>query len=271
MSSLTTRVVSSLFALAILFLITYFFKISGMIVMCLVIAAGGIYEMSLLLFKDGFPRFAKTSFFIFGFLNLVLPVYDFVLMSQLGLVLSFIAVIVLSIIFHKRFSSVDSVLIFISKFIMGLIYAAVLPALIIFVLKAQNGVLWFIALLAIVFSGDTGAFVFGSLFGKTKIAPLLSPKKSLQGSLGGLLFSSLAGFVFSIIIPDVSALLMIALGFMGGLLGQTGDFFESLIKRIAGVKDSGSVMPGHGGVLDRIDGVYLASPLFYIAVYYIIK
>lgn len=271
MSSLATRVISSIFALGALFTITYFFKVPGMVVMCVFIAAGGIYEMSLLLFKEGFPRFAKTSFFILGVVNLIFCAYDVILIQQLGIVLSFLFIVILSIFFHKRFESIESSLVFVSKFVMGLVYAAILPTLIISILKSSDGVLWFVALLAVVFAGDTGAFIFGSLLGKTKIAPLLSPKKSLQGSIGGLLFSSLAGFIFSFIIPGVNPFLMIALGFLGGFLGQTGDFFESLIKRIAGVKDSGSVMPGHGGVLDRIDGVYLASPLFYVAVYYIIK
>jgi phosphatidate cytidylyltransferase len=119
-------------------------------------------------------------------------------------------------------------------------------------------------LLAVVFAGDIGAYIFGSIFGKTKIAPLLSPKKSLQGGIGGLLFSAMAAVGFSYFLPNTPVFVLFFCGLLGGLLGQVGDFFESLVKRVAGVKDSGSIMPGHGGVLDRLDGVLLAAPLFYV-------
>ncbi len=270
MSNLITRVISAFFALVVLWTIIYFFESTGLVVFCVLIATVGLYEMSLLLFRSGFPKYAKTVFFILGLVNLlVASLKDMSFQSPL-LVSTFSVIVVVSLILHKTFSSVDQILLFVSKFVMGIIYAACLPALVISLVQSSHGILWFLCLLTVIFSGDTGAYVFGTLFGKTKIAPLLSPKKSLQGSFGGLLFSSLAGLGFSFIIPEASPILMIILGFLGGVLGQSGDFFESLVKRVAGVKDSGFIMPGHGGVLDRIDGVYFASPLFYIAVNYII-
>lgn len=271
MSNLVIRVVSAFLALSVLFVTVYLFAIPGLVVLCVLIASLGVYEMSLLLFKSGYPRHAKTLFFILGLINLLATYFGNISYQNVFLIGTFSIIVTASLILHKTFRSVDQILLFVSKFILGIIYVACLPALIISLVQVNNGVLWFLCLLTVVFSGDTGAYIFGTLFGKTKIAPLLSPKKSLQGSFGGLLFSSLAGLVFSFIIPETSPIIMILLGFLGGILGQSGDFFESLVKRVAGVKDSGFIMPGHGGVLDRVDGVYFASPLFYIAVTYIIQ
>ncbi len=272
MQNLATRVVSALIAVTALFSILYFFKMPGMIVLCYVASIAGVYEMSKLLFRAKAPAFARVIFFIWttaAYLSLANSNFSHHFYEVV--VTLFMATVIIGIFYHRKFESIDAAFAFIGKFLVGLIYSASLPAMILSILqKEQTGVLWFMCLLTVVFAGDIGAFLFGTLFGKTKIAPLLSPKKSLQGSFGGLLFSSLAGLAFSYIIPDVPMLVMVGLGFFGGALGQIGDFFESLIKRLAGVKDSGSIMPGHGGVLDRLDGVYFASPLFYLAVNYII-
>jgi phosphatidate cytidylyltransferase len=265
-------VASALIAVSALFTIIYLFKIPGMIVLCYLASIAGIYEMSKLLFRASAPAFARVVFFAWTTIF-----YSYLANSHFSnhfyeiVVSIFMVTVIIGVFYHKKFESIDAAFAFMGKFLVGLIYSASLPALILSILRTENtGILWFLCLLTVVFAGDIGAYLFGTLFGKTKIAPLLSPKKSLQGSLGGLLFSSLAGLAFSYIIPDAPILIMAGLGFFGGALGQIGDFFESLIKRLAGVKDSGSIMPGHGGVLDRLDGVYFASPLFYLAVNYII-
>lgn len=272
MQNLTTRAVSALIAVLALFAIIYFFKIQGLIVLCYIASIAGVYEMSKLLFRSHAPAFARSIFFVWTTIAyLYLANSNFTNHFYEVVVSVFMATVIIGIFYHKKFESIDAAFAFMGKFLIGLIYSASLPALILAILRTETtGVLWFLCLLTVVFAGDIGAYLFGTLFGKTKIAPLLSPKKSLQGSMGGLLFSSLAGLAFSYIIPDAPVLVMVVLGFFGGALGQIGDFFESLIKRLAGVKDSGSIMPGHGGVLDRLDGVYFASPLFYLVVNYII-
>lgn len=174
-------------------------------------------------------------------------------------------VAVVGILFHRSFKHIEDILTFSTKCMMTIVYTCYLPATIVWISRTNQGIEWFLCLLAVVFAGDIGAYVFGSLFGKTKIAPQLSPKKSLQGGLGGLFFSVLAALAFSNFMPNTPITVLFVCGLVGGFLGQVGDFFESLIKRVAGVKDSGSIMPGHGGILDRLDGVLLAAPLFYLA------
>lgn len=118
--------------------------------------------------------------------------------------------------------------------------------------------------LAMVFFGDTGAYFAGKTFGRHKLYPLISPKKTVEGGVGGLLASMLGGWLFvRYLRPDAHVWHGLALGAACGVFGQVGDFAESLFKRAANVKDSGQLLPGHGGLLDRVDGVLFAAPVMY--------
>ena len=270
-NQLITRIISAVIAIFILFFTVYFFQLQGVMWMSLFVAVIGSYEMSKLIFSNQYPKFSKTLFVSISILSLVFFQNNIQIQYvYLLFPLTFSLVAALSIIFHKQFSKIEDIFSYVAKFVLGLMYAVFLPLMILWILQAEGGIIWFLCLLTVVFAGDIGAYTFGTLFGKTKIAPLLSPKKSLQGGVGGLLFSTIAAGLFTSLLPAVPFGILLMLGFFGGLLGQIGDFFESLIKRIAGVKDSGSIMPGHGGVLDRLDGVYFASPLFFVVLYYII-
>ena len=109
---------------------------------------------------------------------------------------------------------------------------------------------------------DTGAYFFGRSYGRTKIAPMLSPKKTVEGSLAGLVCSVLIAVVMGIVI-DLPAQHSLALGLLFGVLCQLGDLSESAIKREVSVKDSGSIVPGHGGILDRFDSLLFTAPAAY--------
>ena len=108
----------------------------------------------------------------------------------------------------------------------------------------------------IVFAGDTGAYFAGRGFGRRRFHPLVSPKKTVEGSIGGLIASMAAGlFTIWALVPGGPVLSGLALGAAVGTAGQLGDLAESLFKRATDTKDSGSLLPGHGGMLDRVDGV----------------
>ena len=264
-NNLAFRIFSAAVALVILFIAIYYGRETGIFIIALFCVFRGSFEVSRLFFQDHYPKFAKS--FLVGLCLLVFTIITFEGFKSLAgilIVLAFVIVAAVGILFHRQFKETDDVLAFATKCMMGLIYTCYLPATIVWMTQTNQGVEWFLCLLAVVFAGDIGAYVFGSMFGKTKIAPLLSPKKSLQGGLGGLLFSVLAALGFSYFLPNTPFLVLFVCGLFGGFFGQIGDFFESLIKRVAGVKDSGTIMPGHGGVLDRLDGVLLAAPLFYV-------
>ena len=114
--------------------------------------------------------------------------------------------------------------------------------------------------LVITWAGDTVAYFVGRAIGKHKFAPVLSPKKTWEGAVGGFAGSLLVGVAFSkwIGVPMEQMLTMAA---VGNVAGQVGDLLESAYKRSAGVKDSGTLLPGHGGILDRIDALILAIPV----------
>jgi phosphatidate cytidylyltransferase len=125
-------------------------------------------------------------------------------------------------------------------------------------------VLWIFLLLILVFLGDTGAYYVGSYFGQHKLCPAVSPNKTIEGSVGGLAASLGAGALFKhFFLPLLPWGLSLLFFFSIGIAGQVGDLFESQLKRVYKIKDSGTLLPGHGGVLDRIDALLFAAPVAY--------
>ncbi|MDX1974339.1 MAG: phosphatidate cytidylyltransferase [Rickettsiales bacterium] len=124
-------------------------------------------------------------------------------------------------------------------------------------------------LMVTVWATDTGAYFIGRQFGKTKMFPAISPKKTWEGLGGGVGFAIIGAQIIELIFPVGFSLGKSALlGFVISLLAQTGDFLESWMKRRAGVKDSGTLIPGHGGLLDRIDGLIFSLPFFALVVHF---
>jgi len=125
-------------------------------------------------------------------------------------------------------------------------------------------------LMLTVFVSDTAQYYSGRAFGRRALAARISPKKTIEGAAGGFLF----GGVFMMIVgawwlPVVPPAMRAVLGVLVVALGITGDLFESMLKRSAGVKDSSALIPGHGGVLDRIDALLFAAPVYYIVLHYV--
>jgi phosphatidate cytidylyltransferase len=132
--------------------------------------------------------------------------------------------------------------------------------------ELPDGWEWLVLTLAAVWLADSGAYAFGRLFGRRKLAPLISPGKTWEGYLGGALVSTMGGLVAGALTP-IGALPGAVAGLLIGALSVFGDLIESMIKRQAHAKDSGRLIPGHGGVFDRIDSLLWAAVItFYVAV-----
>ena len=115
----------------------------------------------------------------------------------------------------------------------------------------------------VVFAGDTGAYFVGRAVGRHKLYEKISPKKTIEGAVGGLALSVLGAWAAKwTFLPELTGLQCLLVGAVGGAFGQVGDLVESLLKRASGVKDSGRLLPGHGGFLDRLDGFLFAAPIF---------
>lgn len=131
---------------------------------------------------------------------------------------------------------------------------------------ADHGSIWLILLYASVALGDAAAYYGGSTLGRRKLAPRLSPNKTVEGALFGLAGSVAAALALAPRLPGLSLPQAAVLGVTLGVVGQGGDLMESALKRAAGVKDSSGLLPGHGGVLDRIDAHLPAGGLLYLAI-----
>ena len=126
-----------------------------------------------------------------------------------------------------------------------------------------------LVLIAIVVASDTGQYYAGRMFGRTPLAPLISPKKTVEGAIGGLIVGTVCAVLLGRWwLPGIALLELATLGAAVVALGIVGDLFESLLKRSAGVKDSSALIPGHGGILDRIDSWLFAAPVYYVFLRY---
>jgi phosphatidate cytidylyltransferase len=121
-------------------------------------------------------------------------------------------------------------------------------------------------LFAIIWLNDTGAYISGILLGKHKLFPRISPKKSWEGLIGGLVISLAAAWLIHPLVPGIPSSMIWVLTPAAIIAGTFGDLAESTWKRAAGVKDSGKIMPGHGGILDRFDSLLFAAPVVYLLI-----
>lgn len=121
-----------------------------------------------------------------------------------------------------------------------------------------------LAIFVLIWVNDSAAYVVGSLFGKHKLIERISPKKTIEGFVGGIAFTIIAGLIFAKLSPNHDYFYWGIFALLVSAFGTIGDLFESLIKRTYNVKDSGKIIPGHGGMLDRIDSILLATPVVYI-------
>lgn len=143
------------------------------------------------------------------------------------------------------------------------IYAGWLLAQLLVLRQLPEGFHFVVLVVIATWSTDTFAYFVGMNFGKRKLAPVLSPKKSIEGSIGGLAGSVLTSILVGVFYPQMSIYHYAIIGILVGTIGQIGDLAESALKRLAGVKDSGKLIPGHGGVLDRVDSLLLTGPVVY--------
>lgn len=259
--SFLTRAASAIVALAIIFALYYFLQVAGLKIIITLAVAIGAWELLGILFHTESSKLLKGAFWTLSVLVFLIST----MALNLGAVTFSIALILLCIIsllvLHKS-GDLQRMAKFQAHSALGLLYVGLLPSFAFRLLDQTQGLSWFIYLLAVVFAGDTMAYIFGVLIGKHKVMPTVSPKKTWEGSIGGIIGSLIAGLLcWKFLLSDYSIVFVLILSASSGYVAQFGDFFESLLKRVADVKDSGKIMPGHGGVLDRVDGVLFASPV----------
>jgi phosphatidate cytidylyltransferase len=152
----------------------------------------------------------------------------------------------------------------VGKELLGFFYVSFFLAHFILIRKLPSGPLWILFTLVAVYFGDTTAFYVGRTWGRKKLAPAISPGKTVEGGFGAAGGSLAGALLFKwLFLPQLPLFYASVLGLGVGVIGQLGDLWESVLKRGAQVKDSGTLIPGHGGLLDRVDSVLFAGPFVY--------
>lgn len=158
---------------------------------------------------------------------------------------------------YPRLTPLDAAITFTGTLYVGLIlYFYLISTL-------GDGWIWLVFMLTCTWASDTMAYLVGRKWGKHRIAPALSPGKTVEGAVGGVLGSILAAALVLFFNPQLPVAFVLVLGTLVGVAAQIGDLMESAIKRQAGIKDAGGLIPGHGGILDRFDSMLFTAPLVY--------
>lgn len=231
-----------------------------------VVAFLGLSEFYVLIEKKGIklPKFIFiTNGLIFVFLSLA--------QIHSGLIFDFFLFYVLvSILIIQLFQNdQNNPLLNSSLSFLGIVYVGWLSAHLLYLRDLPGGFFYVILVLLATWANDTGAYFIGMNFGKRKLCPKISPNKTVEGALGGLVSTLIITFLTGIwinkLLPQFSfsAVHLLFLGVLVSLAAQFGDLVESLFKRDAGLKDSSNLIPGHGGILDRFDSLLFAAPVVY--------
>lgn len=180
--------------------------------------------------------------------------------------------VVFALLFLFRIRSIDTAAREISFALLAFLYIPFLLMHLVLLRQTTYGIQWLFVMMLIVMTNDSAAYYSGSAFGKHRLYPLVSPKKSVEGAIGGL-FGSVIGTLTAkyTFFPQLTLADAVITALVVGVTGQAGDLFESLLKRSFGVKDSGTIIPGHGGVLDRLDSILFAAPITYYYVLFFFK
>ncbi|MDD5281074.1 MAG: phosphatidate cytidylyltransferase [Candidatus Omnitrophica bacterium] len=263
---LAKRITSSAVLISIISVVIFFDWLCGLVVTIFIIA--GLYEYFVMLEKKGINIY---KYFGIG-MGAVIPLsimFRFEPTKSWELLFIVLALFFILIMQFKRRDS-SGVIVDISTTIFGILYVSWFFSFIIKIRYLSGGFGFLVALLLIIKLGDIGAYLVGSRWGKRPLMQHISPKKTVEGALGGLLFSILGALASKSFLPfGYGQLLLVAVCL--GVLGQLGDLSESLLKRDCQIKDSGSIFPGMGGVLDQIDSLLFTAPVFYFYLSVIVK
>ncbi|MBI9054174.1 MAG: phosphatidate cytidylyltransferase [Bacteroidales bacterium] len=267
MSNLVQRTITGIVFLALVVGAIFYNKISFFILFELIVI-GAMYEFYTLVEKKKYKPlkiygiiigaivFAANYFFVTGLVN-----------SNIFLA---IIPVIISVFIIELYRKSEQVFVNVGFTFLGVIYIAVpfsFANYIVFSDNVYNAHL-LLGFLFLMWSYDTLAYVFGVSFGKHRLFERISPKKSWEGFIGGTVSSLGMAYVISLIFPELSFLSWAFVSVIVSVFGTYGDLVESVFKRNIDEKDSGSILPGHGGILDRFDAVLFTLPLFYLYLHF---
>ncbi len=260
MNEITKRIIFGLLYIFVIVIATnsnnYFFSVIFYVFMMFC-----TYELNRILkIKSKIPYFLNSIIFIsfvirdlnleYYFIN---PRYNLFKISVLILIL-FLTIPLINLVFSKNSKPLNIV----SNTYLSFIYIG-LPFSLIFDIKT-----YILTIFILLWTNDTFAYLIGKNFGKTKLIEHISPKKTIEGYIGGLIFTLIAGYIISFINTNLTVIYWLIIALIVNIFGTLGDLIESKFKREANIKDSSNLIPGHGGFLDRLDSFIFAIPFIFI-------
>lgn len=254
------RWVTGLVLAAVLLSVIILGSVELLTAVIVLVIVGGVWEYNSIVFGAGFLKEKIESILFAILIPVTLYLGDF---QVLAAVLAFMVMAVF-IVFLWRVNEQTFDVLSVAKVIFCMMYIPLLTSHFILLRKLESGIYWIILVLVIAIIGDTVALYVGKTFGKRKLIPLVSPGKTVEGTIGLIVGATVAACVFGyFFMPFVPVFHFLILGFIGSMIGQLGDLCESAIKRNYGRKDASSLLPGHGGLLDRLDSLIFVAPFVY--------
>lgn len=265
------RIISGVLGLPILIAIVLFGGITLKIGV-LIASFIGMYEF----YKAFTKKFVIThligyafAFFYIVFINKIINVSNY---FNIFVSMFIVTILIYTVIFHKNANISEGIITF-----FGFFYVCFLISHVYLIREYKYGDLFIWLAFISAWGCDTGAYFTGVTIGKHKLIPTLSPKKTIEGSLGGIITAGMIAFIYGCVIKhyfileDVNIVLLCVLtGVIGSILSQIGDLAASAMKRYTGIKDFGNLIPGHGGILDRFDSVLLTAPVVYYIMLFLV-
>jgi phosphatidate cytidylyltransferase len=253
---LKTRIISAVIGIPVLLFILYQGGLAWTALFIL-LAVIALYE-----YLDMMKKHGQNPQFISAYSLLLLMLFRAQATQYfLPVLMAIILLIVLEcVLLYPKFSLEDIALNFLGAFYIGFLFSFALQ-----IQTIEQPFFTILLLLLITWGSDIGGYLFGRFWGKTKMTPLLSPNKTWAGSAGGIILASAVALIYSCFFPldGLGGCQILVMAVLGSVAAQLGDLFESGMKRYFGVKDSGNIIPGHGGVLDRFDSFMLVLPVIY--------
>lgn len=261
MNNHVVRLITSIIAVPIIIsFILYSSELAFSIIISLIIQLA-VWEYTGLVFEKHRDLLEKGTLYLLA-IFIPLAAYGGANAVILAVITSSILLTYLLFLFNITSAHID--LTKAGKVLMGLLYMPLLMSSFILLRNLHSGAIWVLFVLAIVSLGDITAYYIGRIMGKHQLHPWVSPGKTVEGTMGQIVGSLLGAVIFqTLFFTSLSLINAIIIGTLGGVLAQLGDLFESAIKRSAGAKDAGFIIPGHGGILDRLDSLSFVAPFVF--------
>jgi phosphatidate cytidylyltransferase len=254
------RWATGVIAVPVLFLTIAYGAETIFTLLIIIAALAGVTEYNRMVFGTGLWREKVETLVVALLILIAAAARDRVLLVA---VLAF-AVMVILILNLLRIRQEGLDMSRVGKVILGVMYVPLLMSHFILIRQEPEGIRWIFFILVLAFSGDIAAYYVGRGIGRRKLLPEVSPGKTVEGTIG-LFAGSIIGCILfrQLFFPILPVWHTVILGLVGSVAGQLGDLCESALKRTAGVKDSGTLLPGHGGILDRLDCLMFITPFVY--------